>query len=47
MARRGRGKVRHGRRGLSAAAIGKQFVCYLALDSASDAEKAVALLKKL
>ena len=34
-------------RGLSAAAIGSRFVCYLALDSASDAEKAVALLKKL
>jgi len=34
-------------RGLSAAAIGDRFVCYLALDSACDAEKAVGVLKKL
>jgi len=34
-------------RGLSAHAIGKKFVCNIALDSAQDAAKAVALLKKL
>jgi hypothetical protein len=34
-------------RGLSAAAIGRKFVTYLALDSAGDAAKAVAVLKKL
>jgi hypothetical protein len=34
-------------RGLSAAAIGSRFVCYLALDSAGDAEKAIGVLKKL
>jgi hypothetical protein len=33
-------------RGLSAAAIGNRFVCYLALDSAADAAKAAELLKK-
>jgi hypothetical protein len=33
-------------RGLSAAAIGNRFVCYLALDSAADADKAAELLKK-
>jgi len=32
-------------RGLSAAAIGDRFVCYLALDSAADADKAADLLK--
>jgi hypothetical protein len=32
-------------RGLSAAAIGDRFVCYLALDSAGDAAKAADLLK--
>jgi Na+-translocating ferredoxin:NAD+ oxidoreductase RnfG subunit len=34
-------------RGLSAHAIGKKFVCNLALDSAEDAARAAALLKKL
>ncbi|MCC6352837.1 MAG: ACT domain-containing protein [Verrucomicrobiae bacterium] len=34
-------------RGLSAAAIGKKFVTYLAVDSEEDAEKVVKLLKKL
>ncbi len=34
-------------RGLSAAAIGRNFVCYLALDTAQDATKAAAVLKKL
>jgi hypothetical protein len=34
-------------RGLSAAAIGKKFVCYLALDTAEDAEKAVRTVKNL
>jgi hypothetical protein len=34
-------------RGLSAAAIGKKFVCYLALDTAEDAEKAVRTVKAL
>jgi hypothetical protein len=34
-------------RGLSAAAIGTKFVCYLALDTADDAEEAVRALKKL
>lgn len=34
-------------RGLSAAALGKQVVCYLALDSAQDADKAIAALKGL
>jgi hypothetical protein len=33
-------------RGLSAAAIGDRFVCYLALDSADDAAKAAELLQK-
>jgi len=33
-------------RGLSAAAIGDRFVCYLALDSAADAAKATELLTK-
>ena len=33
-------------RGLSAAAIGNRFVCYLALDSAADAQKAVGALQK-
>lgn len=33
-------------RGLSAAAIGDRFICYLALDSAADADKAAELLKK-
>ncbi|MEW6356304.1 MAG: amino acid-binding protein [Planctomycetota bacterium] len=33
-------------RGLSAAAIGKRFVAYLALDTASDAAKAIRILKK-
>ena len=32
-------------RGLSTAAIGDRFVCYLALDSAADAAKAAELLK--
>jgi len=34
-------------RGLSASVIGKRFVVYLALDSASDAAKAAAALKKV
>jgi hypothetical protein len=34
-------------RGLSAAAISKKFVCYIALDKAAEATKTVRLLKKL
>ena len=34
-------------RGFSAAALGKQYVTHLALDTARDATKAVAILKKL
>jgi hypothetical protein len=34
-------------RGLTAIAIGRKFICYLALDSAADAVKAVPVLKKL
>jgi hypothetical protein len=34
-------------RGLSAAAFGRKFVCYLALDSAADAAKAISVVKKL
>ena len=34
-------------RGISAAAIGKRFVTYLALDSDTDAAKAAGVLKKL
>ena len=34
-------------RGVSAAAFGKRFVCHLALDSASAASKATAVLRKL
>jgi hypothetical protein len=34
-------------RGLSAAAIGKKFVAHIAVDSASDAAKAVRALKGL
>ena len=34
-------------RGISATAIGRKFVSYLACDSAEDAAKAVAALKKL
>jgi len=34
-------------RGLSAAALGKNFVVYFAFDTADDADKAVAALKKL
>ncbi len=34
-------------RGLSAAALGRKFVAYLALDSADDAKKAMEVLKKL
>jgi hypothetical protein len=34
-------------RGLSAAALGKRYVAYLALDTAQDAAKATAVLKKL
>jgi len=33
-------------RGLSAAAIGRRCVCYIALDSTKDANKAVRVLKK-
>lgn len=34
-------------RGLSAAAIGKTFVCHIAVDTSADAAKAVKLLKKM
>jgi len=34
-------------RGLSAAALGKRYVSHLVLDSATDAAKAIAVLKKL
>jgi hypothetical protein len=34
-------------RGLSGAAIGTKFVCYLALDTAEDARKATNILEKL
>jgi hypothetical protein len=34
-------------RGLSAMALGKKFVSYIALDNAADAAKATSLLKKL
>jgi hypothetical protein len=34
-------------RGLSAAALGKRYVSYLALDTVADATKAAAVLKKL
>jgi hypothetical protein len=34
-------------RGLSAAALGRKFVAYLALDTAEDAKKAMGILKKL
>ncbi len=34
-------------RGFSAAAFGRQYVAYLALDSSEDAAKAVSILKKL
>ena len=34
-------------RGLTAHAIGKKFVCNIALDSAEDADRAAKLLKKL
>jgi hypothetical protein len=34
-------------RGLTAIAIGKKFISYVALDNADDAAKAVAVLKKL
>ena len=34
-------------RGLSAAAMGKKFISFVALDSAEDAAKAVAVLKKV
>ncbi len=34
-------------RGVSAAAIGKKFVAYLALDSEEDAEKAIRILKSI
>lgn len=34
-------------RGFSAAAIGKKFVCYVALDKAADATKTVRILKKI
>jgi len=34
-------------RALSASAISKRFVAFLALDSAEDAAKAVAILKKI
>jgi len=34
-------------RGISAHAIGRKFICHIALDSPEDAERAVKLLKKL
>jgi hypothetical protein len=34
-------------RGLSAAAIGKKFVCHVAVDSAADAAKVLRVLKKM
>jgi hypothetical protein len=34
-------------RALSATAMGRKFVCYLALDSAEDAARAIALLRKV
>ena len=34
-------------RGLSAAAVGRSFVCYLALDSAEDASRASAVLRRV
>jgi predicted amino acid-binding ACT domain protein len=34
-------------RGISADVIGRKFVCHLALDNPQDADRAVALLKKL
>lgn len=34
-------------RGISAAAIGTKFICYLALDTETDAVKAVQILRKL
>jgi hypothetical protein len=34
-------------RGVSGAALGRQFVAYLALDTAEDAAKAIGILKKL
>jgi hypothetical protein len=34
-------------RGLSAAALGKRYVTHLALDTAADAARAAAVLKKL
>ncbi len=34
-------------RGLSAAAVGRTFVCYLALDSAADAARASTLLRRV
>ena len=34
-------------RGLSVAAIGNRYISHLALDTAKDAARAVALLKKL
>jgi hypothetical protein len=34
-------------RGFSAAAFGRRFVCYLALDSAEEAAKAAGVLKKM
>lgn len=34
-------------RGLSAAAIGRKFVCHIALDTSADAAKAVRILKAL
>jgi hypothetical protein len=34
-------------RGLSAATVGRAFVCYVALDSAADAARAAALLRRV
>lgn len=34
-------------RGVSASAVGRKFVCYVALDNATDAARAASLLRKL
>ncbi len=44
---RGLGSAGISFRGLTAIAVGRKFICYIALDSEQDAGKAVAALKKL
>src|SRR5258708_26864868 len=44
---RGLGSAGTSFRGLTAIAVGRKFICYIALDSEQDAGKAVAALKKL